>query len=156
MRRASSSSCYRRSTASAAQARRRLSILKASTEDEIDTALAPLAQLHAGGLVVMADPFFGSRREQIVVLATRHAVPAIYEWREFADVGGLISYGPIGTDGWRQVGVYVGRVLEGADPADLPIQRPTRLELVINLKTAQALGLTIPQSILARADELIE
>ena len=89
---------------------RRLSILKASTEDEIDTALAPLAQWHAGGLVVMADPFFNSRREQIVALAARHAVPAIYEWREFADVGGLISYGPIATDGWRQVGGYVGRV----------------------------------------------
>jgi putative ABC transport system substrate-binding protein len=135
---------------------RRLSILKASTEDEINTALAPLVPLHAGGLVVMADPFFGSRRAQIVALAARHAVPAIYEFREFADAGGLISYGPILTDGWRQVGGYVGRVLEGANPADLPIQRPTRLELVINLKTAQALGLTIPQSILARADELIE
>ena len=85
--------------------------MKASTEDEINTALAPLVQLHAGGLVVMADPFFNSRREQIVSLAARHAVPAIYEWREFADAGGLISYGPIATDGWRQVGVYVGRVL---------------------------------------------
>ena len=123
---------------------RRLSILKASTEDEIDTALATLVQLHAGGLVVMADPFFNSRREQIVALAARYAVPAIYEWREFADAGGLISYGPILTDGLRQVGVYVGRVLAGANPADLPIQRPTRLELVINLKTAKALGLTIP------------
>ena len=135
---------------------RRLSILKASTEDEIDTALATLAQSHAGGLVVMADPFFNSRRKQIVVLAARYAVPAIYEWREFAEAGGLISYGPILTDGVRQVGVYVGRVLAGANPADLPIQRPTRLELVINLKTAKALGLTIPQSILARADEVIE
>ena len=130
--------------------------MKASTEDEINTALATLVQLHAGGLVVMADPFFNSRREQIVALAARDAVPAIYEWREFADVGGLISYGPIATDGWRQVGGYVGRVLAGASPADLPIQRPTRLELVINLKTAKALGLTIPQSVLARADEVIE
>ncbi len=135
---------------------RRLSILKASTEDEIDTALAPLVQLHAGGLVVMADPFFGSRREQIVVLAARYAVPAIYEFREFADAGGLISYGPILTDGWRQVGGYVGRVLAGASPADLPIQRPSRHELVVNLKTANALGLTIPPSILGRADEVIE
>ncbi len=135
---------------------RRLSILKASTEDEINTALATLVLLHAGGLVVMADPFFGSRREQIVALAARHAVPAIYEWREFAVAGGLISYGPTFTDGWRQVGGYVGRVLAGASPADLPIQRPTRLELVINLKTAKALSITVPQSILARADEVIE
>ena len=135
---------------------RRLSILKAGTEDEIDTVLATLAQSQAGGLVVMADPFFNSRRKQIVVLAARYAVPAIYEWREFADAGGLISYGPSLADGVRQVGVYVGRVLAGASPADLPIQRPTRLELVINLKTARALGLTIPQSILARADEVIE
>jgi putative tryptophan/tyrosine transport system substrate-binding protein len=133
---------------------RRLSILKASTEDEIDTALAPL--VHAGGLVVMADPFFNSRRKQIVELTARYAVPAIYEWREFADAGGLISYGPIATDGWRQVGVYAGRVLAGANPADLPIQRPTRLELVVNLKTAKALGLTIPPTVLVRADEVIE
>jgi putative tryptophan/tyrosine transport system substrate-binding protein len=112
--------------------------------------------MHAGGLVVMADPFLGSRREQIVALAARHAVPAIYEWREFADSGGLISYGPSLTDGWRRVGVYVGRVLAGANPADLPIQRPARLELVINLTTAKALGLTIPATILARADEAIE
>jgi putative ABC transport system substrate-binding protein len=135
---------------------RQLSILKASTEDEINTALATLVLSHAGGLVVMADPFFGSRREQIVALAARRAVPAIYEWREFANVGGLISYGPTFTDGWRQVGGYVGRVLAGASAADLPIQRPTRLELVINLKTAKALGLTIPPTVLARADELIE
>jgi putative ABC transport system substrate-binding protein len=140
------------------RARRRAAALhlEGSTEDEINTALATLVLLHAGGLVVMADPFFGSRREQIVALAARHAVPAIYEWREFANAGGLISYRPILTDGWRQVGGYVGRVLAGASPADLPIQRPTRLELVINLQTVKALGLTIPQSILARADEVIE
>ena len=135
---------------------RQLSILKASTEDEINAALATLVLLHAGGTRRVADPFFDSRREQIVALAARHAVPAIYEWREFADVGGLISYGPSLTDGFRQVGGYVGRVLAGAKPADLPIQQPTRLELVINLKTAKALGLTIPPIVLARADEVIE
>jgi putative ABC transport system substrate-binding protein len=135
---------------------RPLAILKASTESEIDAALAALTPLHAGALVVASDPFFNFRREQVVGLAARHAVPAIYEWREFAEAGGLISYGPSLTGTWRQVGVYVGRVLAGANPADLPIQRPTRFELVINLKTAKALGLTIPQSVLGRADEVIE
>jgi ABC-type uncharacterized transport system substrate-binding protein len=134
----------------------RLSILKARTEDEINTALATLVQLPVGGLVVATDPFFNSRREQIVALAARHAVPAIYQWREFADAGGLISYGPSITDGFRRVGVYVGRVLAGANPADMPIQRPTRLELVVNLTAAKALGQTIPPSVLARADEVIE
>ena len=135
---------------------RQLRILKASTDSEIDAAFVTLAQTRAGGLVVAADPFFNSRREKLVALAARHAVPAIYEWREFAQAGGLISYGPSISGIYRQVGVYVGRVLAGAKPADLPIQRPTRFELVINLKTAKALGLTIPQSILARADEVIE
>ena len=135
---------------------RQLRILKASTDSEIDAAFATLAQPRTGGLVVAADPFFNSRREKLVALAARHAVPAIYEWREFAQAGGLISYGPSLSGTYRQVGVYVGRVLAGAKPADLPIQRPTRFELVINLTTAKALGLTIPQSILARADEVIE
>jgi putative ABC transport system substrate-binding protein len=133
-----------------------LAILKASTESEIDAALAALTQLHAGALVVATDPFFSFRREQLVALAARHAVPAIYEWREFVQAGGLISYGPSLSGTWRQVGGYVGKVLAGANPADLPIQRPTRFELVINLTTAKALGLTIPQSFLARADEVIE
>ena len=141
-------------TQEAARARGvQIEILKASNQGEIDSAFASLAQVKAGALVVGADPFFFSAREQLVALAARHAVPAIYD---SVYAGGLISYGNAGTDIWRGVGSYIGKILKGAKPADLPVQQPTTFELVVNLKTATALGLTIPPSILARASEVIE
>jgi len=133
-----------------------LSILRTDSESEIDAAFASFVELHAAALIVGGGPFFFARREQLVALASHHAIPAIYTWREFAVAGGLISYGTRLTESFRQAGGYVGRILKGEKPADLPVQQPTRFELVVNLNTAKALGLTIPRSMLMLADEVIE
>ena len=146
-----------RSVEEAAKARGvRLHILEGGNGNEIDIAFASLPRLKTGALIVGTDPFIESRREQILALAERHAIPAIYGFRDIAEAGGLISYGPSLTNVYRQLGVYGGRILHGEKPADLPVQQPTKFELVINLKTAKALDLTVPQSLLARADEVIE
>jgi ABC-type uncharacterized transport system substrate-binding protein len=133
-----------------------LPIPKASTEGEIDAAFSTLVQLHAGALIIAPDGFLLSRREQLLALASRHAVPAIYPWREAVDGGGLISYGTNRIAVARELGIYAGKILKGAKPADLPIEQPTKFELIINLKTAKTLGLTVPLPLLARADEVVE
>ena len=133
-----------------------LPVLRAGNEGEIDTAFVTLAQLRADGLVVSGYQLFTQLREQLVALASRHAVPAIYILRDFVAAGGLVSYGIDNQALSRQAGVYVGRILKGEKPADLPVQQPTKFELVINLNTAKALGLTVPPLLLATADEVIE
>jgi putative tryptophan/tyrosine transport system substrate-binding protein len=134
----------------------RLVILNGGTDEEIDASFANLAQQKVGALLVGSDPFFDPRRERLIAMSARYAVPAIYQFREFVLAGGLMSYGASITDMYRQVGVYVGRVLKGDKPADLPVVQPIKFEFVINLKTAKALGLNIPPGVLAIADEVIE
>jgi putative tryptophan/tyrosine transport system substrate-binding protein len=133
-----------------------LVVVRANAESDFDAAFWALVGQQAGALLVCASPFFNNRREQLVVLAARHAVPAIFEWRDFAVAGGLMSYGTSLADAYRQVGVYAGQILKGAKPADLPIVQATRFEFVINLSTAKALGIEVPPTLLARADEVIE
>jgi putative ABC transport system substrate-binding protein len=133
-----------------------LHVLHASTERDFDTVFATLAQLRADGLVIGPDPLFVSRTESLAALALRHAVPTIFQYREFTQAGGLMSYGSSITDGYRLAGVYTGRILKGENPASLPVQQATKIELIVNMKTAKALGLTFPTTILVRADEVIE
>ena len=133
-----------------------LHVLNASTESEFDGAFAKVIQLRAGGLVIGPESFFTSRNEQLAALSVRHAVPAIYQSRSFVASGDLLSYGADSADAYRLTGIYVGRVLKGEKPADLPVQQATKVELYINLKTAKALGNTIPNTLIGRADEVFE
>ena len=133
-----------------------VAIFYAGSEGEIDSAFARIAQSRPGALLLAGDPFFNVRREQIVALAARHAIPAIYEWREFAEAGGLMSYGTNLAEAYRLQGVYAGRILKGEKTTDLPVVQLSKFDLVINLKTAKALGLSLPPGVLAIADEVIE
>ena len=135
---------------------RKVQVLNASNESEFEAVFARFHQLGAGGLVIGTDPFFTSSSEQLAALTVRHAVPAVYSWREFAAAGGLLSYGAAITDSYRLAGLYTGRILKGDKPADLPVQQSTKVELYINLKTANALGINFPLSLLGRADEVFE
>jgi putative ABC transport system substrate-binding protein len=133
-----------------------LQLLRASTDRDVDAVFASFRRLGANGLVIGGEPFFNSRSELLGALTVRHAVPAIYQGREFAEAGGLVSYGGSLTESYRQIGVYTGRILKGEKPADLPVQRATKVEMIINLKTARALGLSVPLDLIGRADEVIE
>ena len=134
----------------------KLVIVRANAEGEFDAAFSSVAQQKAGAILVCASPFFNSRRQQLVLLAARHGLPAIYEWREFAEAGGLMSYGTRLADAYRQAGLYAGRVLRGDKPADLPVVQVTTFEFVVNLSTVKALGIEVPPMLIARADEVIE
>ena len=146
-----------REVKSAASAtRQQILVVNASNDGELETAFTALTQQHAEALLVMSDPFLLSRTEKIAMLAARNALPVMHQFREFPVAGGLMSYGPVFADGWRQLGIYGGKILKGAKPADLPVQQSVKVELAINLKTAKALGITFPESILQRANEVIE
>src|SRR5262249_1986178 len=140
--------------AALAKSAQKAMIVPSGPSDDIESAMTAFAQQRVDGLVVTADPIFTNRRTHIVALAARYRIPAIYQWKEFVMAGGLLSYGTDLKDVYRQAGHYTGRVLKGEKPGDLPVQQPTKFELVINLKTAKALGLTVPPSLLATADEV--
>jgi putative ABC transport system substrate-binding protein len=142
--------------AAAAALGRELRVFPARSEDELAAAFVEMSRLSIGGLLVNIDRLFLAKREYVITLAARYAIPVLYERRQFPASGGLMSYGASEAEGFRQCGIYMGRILNGANPGDLPVQQPTRLELVINLQTAKALGLTIPETLLATADEVIQ